>query len=107
MLYHYSSEMTEYDGEDAIKNRKNLLIELDQEAANSKNDILVKQTMIFFLQVHMPFEDQDPLPQLQKFIADITHPSSGVPSPSYISITLKFLEIKIYWSKGEMLDQAS
>lgn len=56
----------------------------------------------------MPCEDTVLLVrQLQELIAEVTHPKSGIPSPSYISITLKYILIKIHWGGGQEVKLAA
>ena len=73
---------------------------------SSKNNLLMKKCLIMIQQIFVEADPSVLMPQLKALLAEVSNSKSGIPSPSYIQIMLKYFVANLYLRNGE-LDEAA
>ena len=102
MLLHYNLMLYDFSSSPDDKKRENLVRKLQTEAKVGNNQVLLKRALV---SIQLFFIESDPVPLLDKFLGllnDISQPNSGISSPSYIGIMLKYFVANLSSRIGNM-----
>ena len=67
----------------------------------------MKQCLVLIQQIFVEADPSTLMPQLRSLLAEVSKPNSGIPTPSYISIMLKYFVANLLLRGGEMDEAAA
>lgn len=91
---------------DLGERRSVLMKNLQELADSSKSNQLVKQALVTVQSVFVPTDDKELLARLRDAHKKVTAPASGLPTPSYIGIMLKYFVANLLLRQGQVEEAA-
>ena len=83
-----------------------LMKNLQELADSSKSNQLVKQALVTVQSVFVPTDDKELLARLRDAYKKVKAPASGLPTPSYIGIMLKYFVANLLLRQGQVEEAA-